>query len=46
MHRVEALHLQAYLDSSGAGMVAYVPLRDSKFKRKRELMGVPATGAC
>lgn len=41
MHRVEMLHLQAYAESGQAGSSPYVPLRDSKFKRKRELLGLP-----
>jgi hypothetical protein len=41
MHRVEALHLQAYLDSSSACTSPFVPLQDSKFARKRQQLGLP-----
>jgi hypothetical protein len=39
MQRVELLHLQHFLE--GAALPGkYVPLRDSTFKRKRELLGL------
>lgn len=42
LHRLELLHMQAYLDSSQALVAAYTPLRDTNLKRKRQLLGLPA----
>ena len=42
MHRLEVLHLQAYLDSSQALVSPYQPLRDTNLKRKREVLGMRA----
>lgn len=40
MHRLELLHLQAYLDSTQAMLQPYQPLRLTNLKRKRELLGL------
>lgn len=40
LHRLELLHLQAYLDSAQAVVSPYTPLRDTNLKRKRELLGL------
>jgi hypothetical protein len=39
MQRVELVHLQHFLEGS-ALPGKYVPLRDSTFRRKRELLGL------
>jgi hypothetical protein len=41
LHRLELLHLQAYLDSSQALVTPYTPLRELNLKRKREQLGLP-----
>lgn len=41
LHRLELLHLQAYLDSSQALVTPYTPLRESNLKHKREQLGLP-----
>lgn len=38
MHRLEMLHLQAYLDNNQALVSPYEPLRDTNLRRKRELL--------
>jgi hypothetical protein len=40
LHRLELLHLQAYLDIAQALVSPYTPLRDTNLKRKSELLGL------
>jgi hypothetical protein len=40
LHRLELLHLKAYLDSAQALVSPYIPLRDTNLQRKRELLGL------